>query len=128
MTVEEARSSFEKFKKEGMSEDEILAVLYLMYQDDKLTEGQLSDLVRILGYELTEEFLNMSEEDKKTKGYEETEEESEKDSKASNVNSEVVEESKYIRTEDKEDGPDESEDEDDDEEQKARKLFGLEQK
>lgn len=123
MTVEEAKSSFEKFKKQGLSEEEILGVLYLMYQDDKIDEGALSDLVRILGYELSEDFLNMSEEEKKTKGYTET------DDKKTNVDDEVVEESKYIKK-----GHSEEESEadknknSDNEDKKARKLFGLDEK
>ncbi len=68
MTKKEAEKFFNDLKSHGMDDEEILAILYKMYQDDKINLNQLEALCGILGYELTEEFKNMSEEDKKTKG------------------------------------------------------------
>ncbi len=74
MTVTEIKKVFDELKAEGNDDDDILAILYLMFQDGKLTIDELSDCVQILGYELTPEFLAMSPEDQKTKGYEEIDE------------------------------------------------------
>ena len=46
----------------------MLAVLYAMFQEDKITFDELDALVDSIDYELTEEFRNMSYEDQKTKG------------------------------------------------------------
>ncbi len=69
MTEEEARKAFDELKAKGETEDTILGVLYLMFQDDKFTVEELGSLVKVLGYKLTPEFLAMSPEDQKTKGW-----------------------------------------------------------
>ena len=68
MTKNEAKQFFDGLKKKGYTDDDILSILYKMYQDDRLTLDQLEALCAVLGYEFTEEFKNMSLEDKKTKG------------------------------------------------------------
>ena len=68
MTLEELKEAIEGFKKQGYSEDEIIGVFYYMYVDDKITLDELRTLTEATGWELTEEFENMSEEDKKTIG------------------------------------------------------------
>lgn len=52
-------------KRKGMSEDEILGRLFRMFKEGYLDVNQLNQLVQILGYELSEEFLNMSTEEQK---------------------------------------------------------------
>ena len=69
MTVKEAKEMIEELKAQGNSEEEIVAGFYMMFTEDKLTVDELQRLVELVGYELTEEFLNMSPEDQKTKGW-----------------------------------------------------------
>ena len=68
MTVDELKKAIAIIKKEGHSDEEILYSFYRMYQDDKLTLTELDLVVNVMGYHLTNEFLNMSDKDKKTKG------------------------------------------------------------
>ena len=75
MTVKEGRKMVEMLKKEGFNEEQIVGGFYQLYIDGKVTVEQLQDLVKLVGLEVTEEFLNMSEEDKKTKGWEVVEDE-----------------------------------------------------
>ena len=70
MTYEEAKAAIEDLKAQGETEDDILKVLYAMYTDDKLSLSDLRTFIGIMGYEFTDEFEAMSEEDKKTKGWE----------------------------------------------------------
>lgn len=68
MTLDEAREALEDLKKEGNSDEDILKILYVMYQDDNITLSDLRAFTELLGYKFTEEFEAMSEEDKRTKG------------------------------------------------------------
>lgn len=70
MTYEEAKAAIEDLKSQGETEDDILKVLYGMYTEDKLSLSDLRTFIGIMGYEFTDEFEAMSEEDKKTKGWE----------------------------------------------------------
>lgn len=70
MTEQELLEAIEELKQQGFTEDEFLLVFYTMFQHDDINLEQLAYLVDIFGYELTEEFLAMSPEDQKTKGYE----------------------------------------------------------
>lgn len=72
MTLDEAREALEDLKKEGNSDEDILKILYVMYQDYAITLSDLRAFTELLGYEFTEEFEAMSEEDKRTKGFERT--------------------------------------------------------
>lgn len=70
MTEQEVLEAIEELKQQGFTEDEFLLVFYTMFQNDDINLEQLAYLVDLFGYELTEEFLAMSPEDQKTKGYE----------------------------------------------------------
>ncbi len=71
MTIEELKGAFDTLQNEhGWTKENILATAYEMYQTDKIDLEQLRAMTELLGYEFTEEFENMSEEDKKTKGVE----------------------------------------------------------
>ena len=83
MTIEEAKKGFDELKAQGMTEDEMVSVLYLMFQDDAIDLKQFGELVKVLGYELSEEFLAMSPEDQKTKGWEEVEDSEGEEDRAS---------------------------------------------
>ena len=67
MKKKDAEEFFNNLKRNGMTDDQILAVLYKMFQDDKISLDALEALCAVLGYELTDEFKNMSMEDKKHK-------------------------------------------------------------
>ena len=70
MTNEEAKQALEQLKNNGYSEEDIVKTLYLMYSDGKMSLSDLRTLTELMGYEFTEEFEAMSEEDKKRNGLE----------------------------------------------------------
>ena len=112
MTLDEGKKAIEQLKAEGHSEEEILGAFYKMFQNDELTFEELDGVVNLMGYHLTDEFKNMSPEDQKTKGYEET------DKPAEGVDEKEVEEAKEIDSNDEPEKEDESE-----EKERAMKLF-----
>lgn len=68
MTLEDAKEALEELKRNGQSDEDILKVLYLMYIDGTIRLEDLRTFTALLGYEFTDEFEAMSDEDKKTKG------------------------------------------------------------
>lgn len=153
MTIEEAKKGFDELKAQGMTEDEIVAILYIMFQKDEIDLDMFGELVKVLGYELSEEFLAMSPEDQKTKGWEEVEDSEGEEDRASRGDDkkgpEGTEEAKEYDKEDpapvfekdannedkeddmpedddsKEDDEGFEEDDDEDDDTKARRLFGF---
>lgn len=141
MTIDEAKKAFDEMRAQGADDNAILGTLYRMFQDDKIDVEQLGALVNVLGYELTDEFKQMTPEDQKTKGWE-ADDESEK---AEGVTDEEVEKAKEYgddpdersgnesdeKSEEKSDETDAESDKRDEEEsdeeatKKARKIFGL---
>ena len=142
MTIDEAKKAFDEMRAQGADDNAILGTLYRMFQDDKIDVEQLGALVNVLGYELTDEFKQMTPEDQKTKGWE-ADDESEK---AEGVTDEEVEKAKEYgddpdeksgnasdekggnaSDEKSEEKSDETDEEESDEEatKKARKIFGL---
>ena len=120
MTLKEAQHAIEELKAQGETEETMLATFYAMFIDDVLTVDELGDLCQLIGYELTDEFKNMSPEDQKTKGWEETEEE--------DLTNEEIEDAKEIDADEKnnnnyDDKKEDKKEESDDE--KAKKLFGF---
>lgn len=109
MTLEEAKKAIDSFKADGLTDEEIAVVLHDMFADDKLSIDELSELVGLVGYELTEEFRNMSPEEQKQRLYDEIEEEGDEPE----------------GDEPKGDEPEDKEENGESEEEKARKLFGL---
>lgn len=119
MTVEEAKKVIEELKAQGETEDDIVGIFFMMFQDDKLSLEEFEDLIGLMDYELTEEFKNMSPEQQKSdEAWEEIEDEE------GNPVEEPAPESEEAPESDKEDAAsDEDKEKADDE--KARKLFGL---
>ncbi len=70
LTYKDVEEVITEFKEEGHSDEEIVVILYSMYQDDLFGEEELENILKIIGYELTEEFKKLSEDEKKTKGLE----------------------------------------------------------
>ena len=121
MTYEEAKAAIEDLKAQGETEDDILKVLYLMFTKGEFDVETLRALVGTMGYEFTEEFEAMSDEDKKTKGWEQ-----EDDPEKSGVDKEEIEKAKEFGDDDDEEPKDEPKDEsEEDEKKRAMKLFGL---
>lgn len=125
MTLEEAKKAIDGLKADGLTEEEIAVVLHDMYRDDKITVEEFGELVGLVGYELTEEFYNMSDEERKERLYDE-------------VDGDDYDEDGDAKTDEGKDGqkdenPGEGEEskklepdaEPESEEEKARKLFGL---
>lgn len=66
MTKEELESAIEELKEAGNSEEDIACSIYLMFSEGKINLEQFQAILEMLGYELDEDFLNMSEEEQKT--------------------------------------------------------------
>lgn len=56
-----------------------------MFVDDELDINDLEIFCNALGYEMNEEFKNMSPEDQKTKGYEDIDDETQEDISKENI-------------------------------------------
>lgn len=132
MTLEEAKGAIEDLRAQGESDDDMLKVFYAMFLDDKLSVSDLRTLAGLVGYEFTEEFEAMSDEEKKQLGWEK------EDEPAEGVTKEDVEAAKEYGDDKGEDKPapkaseddnktanDDKPESEDDERAKARKLFGL---
>lgn len=131
MTIEEAKKALEQLKSEGYSEEDIVKTLYLMYANDKMDLDDLRALTELMGYEFTEEFEAMSDEDKKKNGLKQTE------SAAEGVEKEDVEKAKEFGDDEGEKAKEEDTtpqpqsegepkaDEEEDDEKKAARLFGF---
>lgn len=126
MTLEELKKVFDDLKGEGYEEKDILGILYLMYADGKMPLEDLRTMTETLGYEFTEEFEAMSEEDKKKNGLKKAEK------AAEGVDNEEVEDAKEFKEGEDDDAPkaesetdDKDEDDDDDDDKKAARLFGF---
>lgn len=63
-----AKEMYDQLKKEGKSDDDILASLYIMYAQGQIKEEDLKALIGALGYEFSPEFAQMPDEQKKTAG------------------------------------------------------------
>lgn len=134
MTKEEALKAIDELKAQGASEENIVSAMYMMFRNDEIDVNELGDLIKLVGYELTDEFMNMSPEDQKSKFFED-EFSNEEIEDAKEV---TPEEAKEMKKESEDlppqgnsnDGDDkekssDSENDEDEERKKARKLFGL---
>ena len=108
MTIEEAQKAVEELMGQGHSKEEMAGVFYLMYQNDEIDFNEFETLCSLVDVNLTEEFKAMSEEDQKTKGWEET------DSDNDGVNDDYEDEDE-----------DDEEEEPSDEKEEAMKMYGL---
>ncbi len=134
ITIQDAIKAMREFQaQDGTTDEEMVGILYAMFQDDKISYNELGAMLDGLGYEFTEEFANMSPEDQKTKGWKESEDEA-----AEGVSQEEIEDAKEYgdgdgQTNDgdnKEENPfkkdaNTSQNENDEERKEARKLYGF---
>ena len=103
MKPEEAKQAIDAMKEQGKSDEELLFALYGMFQDDKIDVNELGDLVQLVGYELTDEFKNMSPDQQKTQGITEDENIDKNDEAVEGKNPEEPAASKVETKEDKND-------------------------
>jgi hypothetical protein len=129
MTLDELKEVIEGFKKEGYTEEEILQIFYLMYVDNKIPLDDLRIFTEVMGWKFSDEFENMSEEDKKKKGLKYNEDNASKfdkeeieDAKEYGDEDDKDKEKKAVTAADTDDKKDEEEDDDD---KKAARLFGF---
>ena len=137
MELKELQDALSELKSQGMSEEDILGSLYTMFIEDKIDANQLEAIADEMGYQLSEEFKKLPDEEKKTFGLAEEEAEEEdpnlkdngtryEDDDEEDESDESGEEEEDESEEDEEEEEDEDESEDDEsEEDKAMKLFGL---
>ena len=137
MELKELQDALSELKSQGMSEEDVLGSLYTMFIEDKIDANQLEAIADEMGYQLSEEFKKLPDEEKKTFGLAEEEAEEEdpnlkdngtryEDDDEEDESDESGEEEEDESEEDEEEEEDEDESEDDEsEEDKAMKLFGL---
>lgn len=133
MTIEEAKKALEQLKSEGKTDEEILGGMYLMFADGTMTLSDLRTLTELLGYEFTEEFEALSDEDKKRRGFESTDEPAEGVDKEDVENAKEFGDDEDEKKEEDDSQPqsesepkaDEADDEEEDDEKKAARLFGF---
>lgn len=138
MELKELQDALSELKSQGMSEEDILGSLYTMFVEDKIDANQLEAIADEMGYQLSEEFKKLPDEEKKTFGLAEEEAEEEepnlKDKGTRYEDEDEEEEGEEDESdesgeeEEEEDESEEDEDESEDdksEEDEAMKLFGL---
>lgn len=65
MDKEKALNVVESLRKEGMTDEQLATAFFIMYHEDEITLEDLKMLYDIIDYELDEEFLALSEEERK---------------------------------------------------------------
>lgn len=139
MELKELQDALSELKSQGMSEEDILGSLYTMFIEDKIDANQLEAIADEMGYQLSEEFKKLPDEEKKTFGLAEEEAEEEEpnlkdkgtryedeDEEDESEEEDESDESGEEEEDESEEDEDEDESEDDEsEEDKAMKLFGL---
>lgn len=142
ITANEIKKTWDEFKAQGRTENDIIGAWYLMFKDGDITVQEFKKMLNVVGYDLSDEFMNMSEEDQKNEDkFFDLDEESDKD-----LSKEEIEEAKeYKKDEDEEDSDkedsdkdsdededrkekDEEDEDEEDDEKKAARLFGFDKK
>ena len=65
MTVKEFNEFLDEMREKGYTDQMILVVLYSMYANHEFTTEEYENLINVMGYEFSDEFKNMSEEEKR---------------------------------------------------------------
>lgn len=65
---DQAQEAFDQMKKEGKTDDDILAALYIMFAKGDIKEEDLKALIGTLGYDFSDKFNALTDEQKKTEG------------------------------------------------------------
>lgn len=64
MTVGEFKEVLSELKEKGYTDQMIIIIIYSMYANNELTTKELEDLYYVMGYEFSDEFKYLSEEEK----------------------------------------------------------------
>lgn len=132
MTLEEAKKALEELKEDYGDEEGVSKALYIMYSKDMISLDDFRAFLNILGYEFTEEFEAMSDDEKK----EYSRDEIAKAKDSSPAPQEIEDDKPEDKAEDGEDDDaapkaeesetdDKDDDDDDDDDKKAARLFGF---
>lgn len=65
MTLEEAKKSVAELRSQGADDEMALATFFTMFKDGKIGYEQFEIFAGLVGYELTDEFKNMSDDERK---------------------------------------------------------------
>lgn len=65
MTVKEFNEFLDEMREKGYTDQMILIVLYSMYANNEFTTEEYENLINVMGYEFSDEFKNMPEEEKR---------------------------------------------------------------
>ena len=147
ITLDDATKAIEEMKAQGASENDLLGAIYYMFQKGDIDLEEYKVFADALGYELSEQFLGLSEEEQKkfvdlgeeVKGATEEGREDETDREDGNVsemgeeeNDESKDEGEKPGVEDKKEDANPKEEEkpsqgnpEDEELKQARKLYGF---
>lgn len=130
MEMKELQDALSELKSQGLDEEKILGSLYKMFVDGEIDLNQLEAIADEMGYKLTDEFKNLSDEEKKK--YDLAEEEAKESHPELNEDATEVgeddeeDEDEDIADDDEEEDEDEdAEESEEDEEDEAMKYFGL---
>lgn len=66
--AKKASDVYDQLKKEGKSDDDILAALYIMFAKGEIKEDDLRALIGALGYDFSAKFAGLPDDQKKTSG------------------------------------------------------------
>lgn len=121
MTLEEAKKALEELKEDYGDEEGVSKALYIMYSKDMITLDDFRAFLNILGYEFTEEFEAMSDDEKK----EYSRDEIAKAKDSSPAPQEIENDKPDDKSEDDKDDEDDKDEDDDDDDKKAARLFGF---
>ena len=124
MTPEEAKHAFDGLKSQGMSDDDLIVALGKMYEDGKLSKDQLGELLNQLGYEFTDEFKGLNDEDSKKGLWEKPEDNEGGDQKPAEDEDVAPENGQAPKSGDDEGDEDEKKKAEEEEKKKAMSLFG----
>ena len=65
MTLEEAKKSVAELRSQGADDEMALATFFTMFKDGKINYEQFEIFAGLVGYALTDEFKNMSDDERK---------------------------------------------------------------
>ena len=77
MTIDEIEEAIENLREEGMDDDALIGAVYMLFKEDKLNAEELRIVLNVMGYDLTEEFMNLPEEQQKDSDFVDFDEENE---------------------------------------------------
>lgn len=65
ITAKQIKQIWDDFMAQGRTEHDIIGAWYLMFKDGDITLDEFKTMLNVVGYDLSDEFMNLSEEDQK---------------------------------------------------------------